>query len=283
MMVWLNGKMLAEEDARISVFDRGFTVGDGIFETVNVKSGVPFALTRHLARLRLSAIGLGLPEPDVAAIRAGASAVLEAAGQPIRGLLRISVSAGAGPMASGRNVKTVPTVVVALAPPADPDPAVAVVTVPWLRNQDGGLAGLKTTSYAENVRALAYARERGGGEAVFANTAGELCEGAGSNIFFVTSGRLLTPRLSGGCLAGVTRALVLEWFGAVEEDWPMSALADAEEAFLTSTTRDIQPIRSVDGQDLPSCPGSVTEKVAMVYAAQAVGCHDPCPDQHLEP
>ena len=94
------------------------------------------------------------------------------------------------------------------------------MVVPWPRNELGALSGLKTTSYAENVRALAYAAERGGSEAIFANTAANLCEGTGTNIFVVAGGRLITPPLSAGCLAGVTRALVLEWVGAAEEDMP---------------------------------------------------------------
>ncbi len=84
------------------------------------------------------------------------------------------------------------------------------MTVPWVRNERSAVAGLKTTSYAENVRALAYAKERGGSEAIFANTVGDLCEGTGSNIFCVYDGELVTPTLESGALAGVTRTLVLD-------------------------------------------------------------------------
>ena len=83
--------------------------------------------------------------------------------------------------------------------------ATTVTTVPWTRNENGATAGLKTTSYAENVIALAHAAERGGTEAIFANTAGHLCEGTGSNVFYVVDGELRTPTLASGCLAGVTR------------------------------------------------------------------------------
>ena len=95
-----------------------------------------------------------------------------------------------------------------------------MVTVPWPRNERGALAGLKTTSYGENVRALAYAAERGGSEAIFANTPGNLCEGTGSNVFVVTGGELRHPAAAAGCLAGVTRALVIEWAAASSEDVP---------------------------------------------------------------
>ena len=99
-----------------------------------------------------------------------------------------------------------------------------MVTVPWPRNERGALAGLKTTSYAENVVALAEARRRGGTEAIFANLAGHLCEGTGSNVFYVVDGELRTPTLASGCLAGVTRALVLEWCGGVEVDEPIEVV-----------------------------------------------------------
>ena len=150
-----------------------------------------------------------------------------------------------------------------------------MTVVPWPRNERGALSGLKTTSYGENVRALAYAAERGGGEAIFANTVGQLCEGTGTNVFVVRGGRLLTPPLSSGCLAGVTRALVIEWAGAEEEDLPLDALAGAEEAFLSGTTRDVQPIRNVDGAALPAAPGPVTRKAAEIFALRSAESPDP--------
>jgi branched-chain amino acid aminotransferase len=94
-------------------------------------------------------------------------------------------------------------------------------------------------------------------------------------VFVVTGGRLVTPPLSAGCLAGVTRALVIEWSGAAEEDVPLSALADAEEAFLSGTTRDVQPIRSVDAVALPAAPGPVTKKAGEVFAMRAAESPDP--------
>jgi branched-chain amino acid aminotransferase len=151
-----------------------------------------------------------------------------------------------------------------------------VVAVPWVRNERAATAGLKTTSYADNVVALLYAHERGAGEAVFGNSRDRLCEGTGSNVFVVLDGELLTPPLSSGCLAGITRELVLEWLPeATEEDLPMSALGEADEAFLTSSTRDVQPIRAVDGRALPAAPGRVTAHVAAVFAKRAGSDWDP--------
>ena len=274
MAVWINGTLVPDDEARISVFDHGLVTGDGVFETVKVAGGVPFALSRHLARLGRSAAGLGLAEPDLEQIRVGALAVIEASGGPELARMRITVTGGIAPLGSERGGSPL-TAIVALGEMHAPAPWVDVTTVPWPRNEHGALSGLKTTSYGENVRALAYATSHDGSEAIFANTAGNLCEGTGTNVFVVSDGRLLTPPLSAGCLAGVTRALVIEWSGASEEDVPLSALAAAEEAFLSGTTRDVLPIRSVDGRALPAAPGPVTRKAAEVFAMRAAESSDP--------
>jgi branched-chain amino acid aminotransferase len=156
--------------------------------------------------------------------------------------------------------------------PATVWPASAnVVTVPWPRNERGVLAGLKTTSYADNVIAFSYAEARGGDEAVFPNTQDNLCEGTGTNVFVVIDDRLVTPPLSSGCLAGVTRELVLEVSPEIDQvDVPMDVFTSVEEAFLTSSTRDVQPIASIDGRSLARCGGSLTiaasEKLAALQA-----------------
>ncbi len=270
----MNGALLPDDEARISIFDHGLVVGDGVFETIKVAGGVPFALTRHLVRLARSADGLGLPEPDLDEIRAGALAVIEASSKPALARLRITLTGGISPLGSERG-NSPATAIVAMAEAKPPAPTVDVTMVPWPRNERGALSGLKTTSYGENVLALAYAAQHGGAEAIFANSVGNLCEGTGSNVFVVQAGRLLTPPLTAGCLAGVTRALVIEWAGAVEEDLPADALATADEAFLSGTTRDVQPIRVVSGSALPAAPGPVTAKAAEVFAGRSAETIDP--------
>ena len=274
MPVWINGELLPDNEARISVFDHGLVVGDGVFETIKVTYGQPFALTRHLTRLAASAAGLGLPGPDLDGLRAGVEAVVGAYRGIALARLRITVTAGVAPLGSERGDSPL-TAVIALAEQRPPADFVDVAVVPWTRNEHGAMAGLKTTSYAENVRALAFAAQQGAAEAIFANTAGNLCEGTGTNVFVVTGDRLVTPPLSAGCLAGVTRALVLEWAGAAEEDLPVGALAAADEAFLTGTTRDVQPIRNVNGSLLASVPGPVTRKVSDVFGMRAAESPDP--------
>jgi branched-chain amino acid aminotransferase len=271
--IWLDGALRDAGAAHVSALDHGLTVGDGVFETVKTVDGVPFALTRHLDRLIASARGMGLREPDRDEVRRACEAVVAANPAPL-GRLRITCTAGPSPLGSDRGDRG-PTLVVALGR-AEPRPeTTAVITVPWTRNERGALTGLKTTSYAENVVALARARARGASEALFANTVGALCEGTGSNVFVVVDGELLTPRLTSGCLAGITRALVVNWCGARETDLPMDVLERAEEIFVTSSLRDVQAVHRVDGRELDGAPGPVTAKAMRVFAERAAADMDP--------
>jgi branched-chain amino acid aminotransferase len=259
MRAWINGKMMPDPTApAVRVTDHGLTVGDGVFEAIKVVDGLPFALTRHLQRLARSARGLGLPEVDEAVVRRGVAEVLAGQDLPL-GRIRITYTGGPAPLGSGRG-DAPPTLIVVADTMREWPATTAVATVPWPRNERGALAGLKTTSYGENVVALAAAHERGASEAIFANLAGNLCEGTGTNVFYVVDGELRTPTLASGCLAGVTRALVLKWYGGNEVDEPIEAVDRASEVFLVSTTRDVQGVSSWDGRELPA-PGPVTAKV----------------------
>jgi branched-chain amino acid aminotransferase len=262
---WVNGRLLADAtQPAVAVSDHGLTVGDGVFEAIKVFAGQPFALQLHLDRLARSAEGLGLVEPDQESVRRGIGEVLAGTAWPTA-RLRVTYTAGPAPLGSGRGPGDPTLIVVAdeLPPAAE---HVSVVTVPWPRNERGALAGLKTTSYAENVVALAEARRRGATEAIFANLAGHLCEGTGSNVFYVVDGELRTPTLASGCLAGVTRALVLEWCGGVEVDEPIEVVDRASEIFLASTTRDVQPVSRWDDRVL-EVPGPVTKAAQEAWNA----------------
>jgi branched-chain amino acid aminotransferase len=274
MRAWLNGALLDDADAAaVAVTDHGFTVGDGVFEAIKVVDSKPFAMQRHLDRLRVSAKGLGLVPPSEDDLVAAIDAVL-AAEPTALGRLRITLTGGPAPLGSGRGHTQTPTlavVVTSLEPAAE---STIAVTVPWPRNERSAIAGLKTTSYAENVVALAYAAERGATEAIFANTVGNLCEGTGSNVFYVVGGQIRTPTLASGCLAGVTRALILEWcadagMDIVEIDEPCGVLDEADEIFLASTTRDAQPVVRLDERVLEI--GPVTLGVEGVWADREGG------------
>jgi branched-chain amino acid aminotransferase len=262
MRAWCNGSFVEPDSPAIAVLDHGFTVGDGVFEAIKVVRNIPFALTRHLERLARSAVGLGLPKPDETFVRKAVDQVLD--GQQIGlGRIRMTYTAGISPLGSGRDT-TSPTLVVVLTESEPYPPTTKAVLVPWPRNERGALAGLKTTSYAENVVALAYAEERGASEAVFANTVGNLCEGTGTNVFCVFGDSVATPPLSAGCLSGVTRNLVVEWCGVEERDISLEELAGADEVFLTSTTRDIQGLAALDDRVYPT-EQPVTAKLTQTW------------------
>lgn len=272
--IWLNGALVPGDQPAISASDHGLLVGDGVFETAKVQDGRAVALTRHLRRLRRSADGLGLALPlSDDELAAGVRAVI-AANRPGVGRLRLTVTGGPGPLGSARG-EAGPTVVIATGPTGSWPPTADAIVVPWPRNERSAVAGLKTTSYAENVVALAHATDRGAGEALFANLAGHLCEGTGSNVFVGLDGRLVTPPLSSGCLAGITRELVLETTDAAEAEVTMADLARADEAFLTSSTRDVQPLASIDGRRLPRCPGPLTRAAATAFATRLAEDLDP--------
>lgn len=259
--VWLDGTLVDAARATVSVFDHGLTVGDGVFETLKAVDGRPFATRRHLERLRRSADGLGLRIPfDDDTLERAMAEVLASHALPLA-RVRVTVTGGPAPLGSERG-EGAATVVVAVGPLKEAAPTTAVCVVPWPRNERGAMAGIKTTSYAENVKALAFAKERGCTEAIFPTTTDLLCEGTGSNVFVVLDGRLVTPPLSSGCLAGVTRELVLEVTDAVEEDIPMDAFRAADEVFLTSTGRDVQPVHQVDDRPLPVGPLTVAAAAA---------------------
>ncbi len=271
MKIWVDGALQERDAARVSVLDHGLTVGDGVFETLKAADGEAFAITRHLDRLTRSARGLGLPDPDLDEARRAIAAVLEANPMPL-GRLRMTFTGGLSPLGSERG-ENGPTLVVALGEVKRRPDSTTVVTVPWTRNERGALTGLKTTSYAENVVALARAHEQGASEALFANTVGRLCEGTGSNVFVVIDGEIHTPPLAAGPLAGITRALAIEWTGAQETDLPLDVLESADEIFLTSTLRDVQAVHRVDDREL--VPGPVTAKAMRVFDERAADDLDP--------
>jgi branched-chain amino acid aminotransferase len=260
------------DEPAISALDHGVTVGDGVFETLKVVNRQPFAMTRHLDRLERSAAGLGLPPPDRDNVRDACADVVAQLADDNVYRLRITFTAGQGPLGSERS-EGASTLIVAASPAPAWGGGTTLATAPWPRNEHGPLTGLKTTSYADNVVALSWAKQHGAGEAVFGNSSGRLCEGTGSNVFLVMDGRIVTPPLSSGCLAGITRALVIEWCGAIEEDLPVDALHDAAEVFITSSTRDVQAVTAVDGR--PKQAGATTARAARVFAERSAEQVDP--------
>jgi branched-chain amino acid aminotransferase len=276
--VWLNGRLEPSAQARISPWDAAFLVGCGAFETLRAYRGKPFAITLHWRRLGHSCELLGLRPPTLELFASAMSETLSA-NKLHEARVRFTVSGGQSP--GGPDPDQGDGIFVCTAIPAAPTKeAEAVVMNPWPRNERGALAGAKTVSYAENVVALNRARCNGAGEAIFANTRDELCEGAASNVFLVRGGQLHTPPLSSGCLPGVTREITLRVCRAhgtpvSEEPLPASALAGADEAFLTSSMREVQAIASVDGEPLSQSVGPLTRRVAGLFREFVASHADP--------
>ena len=270
--MWVAGRVHDDpEQARVAVTDHGLVVGDGVFEALKVTAAGPFALQRHLDRLDRSSAAMGLPKPDHGAIREAVEQLLE--GQDIHlAKIRITYTGGRGPLGSGAAYGP-QTLVVALDDAQPPGPTAQVVTAPWTRNEHGALAGVKSTSYGENVRALAYAAERGADEALLLNTAGHVCEGTGSNVFCVIGGTVVTPPLSSGLLAGITRDLVLEWGEVEERDLTLAEALAADEVFLTSSIRDVQPVDRWD--ETTFAPGPVTAELARTFTERSGADREP--------
>lgn len=236
----LDGVVLPAAEARVPATDDGLLRGDGVFEVLRLYGGRPYALEPHLERLARSAANLRLPV-DLAAVRADAERLLAAAaGAPDAGLLRIVLTRG------GRRLlltEELPDHVEAI--------RLATVTYAPVRLLDD----VKSLSYAANMLATRLAKERGADEALLVTPHGRVLEAPTSSIFWVAGGDVFTPPLSDHILASITRALTMELAGAQERSATLDELLAADEAFLVSTTRELQPVASIDGQAPPAVPG----------------------------
>lgn len=272
VIMWNNGQLITAGQATFPVLDHGLTVGDGVFEAVKVINGHPFALHLHHERIQKSARLLGIKCPGFTELDNACEAVLEANMALLMNstsLMRITVTAGTGEVGSGRIQESAPRLLVTLTYFSAPSQVTTCITAPWTRNENGATTGVKTISYAENAKALARARERGATEALFANTKGKLCEGTHSNVFLVLDDELITPPLRDGMLAGITRALVIEWFRAQEQSVFYETLFRAEEVFLTSSGFGIMGVAAIDGRPI-GCGtiGPITAQIAQEFSAR---------------
>jgi branched-chain amino acid aminotransferase len=272
-VVWVNGARQPAGAAHLSALDRGFTLADGVFETVRVYGGTAFRLDAHLDRLARAAAALEIALP--ADVRATALAAV--AEGPASASLRITLSRGPGAGgAAPPPVAGPPTVVVAVAPLAPFPPSLyehglAAHVASGRRNERAMTAGLKTLSYTDATAALVEARRAGADEAIFLDTRDRCSEAASSNLFAWDGATLLTPPLSCGALPGITRGAVLALAAARgvpadERPFGLDELVAAREAFLTSSLRELAPLVRVDGRALgDGRPGPVTRELAAAY------------------
>lgn len=265
--VWIDGRLVPVEQATISAISPGVQVGLGVFEALGVVRGEAFALTRHLRRLARSAaiVGLTVPFTDFE-LRGAVAAVIAA--DPAATKVRITVSATADDAA--------PVVVVNGVAQHRWPATTRVALSSFVRNERSPSTGAKTTSYADNVLALAAARRAGADEALLCDSNGFLSEGTASNVFLAADGALCTPSLANGGLGGMTRELLCEVMPVhLRDDVTVAELRAAPEVFITSSTRGVHPVESIDGVAVPRCPGPLTAAAADALAALQARTLDP--------
>ncbi len=277
----VDGEIVPADEARVSVLDNGFTFGDSVYETLRTYAGRPYRLDRHLNRLRASAarLGIALPLGD-GELSWRLDALLARAGNP-ESYIRLIVTRGVGDISYNFERVQGPTVVMAVKPfPPYPEhhfrDGVDVIVSAVRRNHPRALdPAIKSSNLLNNILAVREAQARGAAEAILLNHEGDVAEGASTNVFAVRAGAVVTPPLDTGILAGITRDVVIELgrrrgLDVREERLPLSALLAAEEAFLTSTTRELAPIRSVDGRPIGAGrPGPTTRHLLEAFRAEA--------------
>ena len=273
-IVWVDGKRLPSEGAHISARDRGFTLADGVFETMKTHNGTVFRLEQHLQRITEALRVLAIPVPPE--LRDWVDAAVRAAHAP-EVSIRLTVTRGVAPGGVAAPADPVPTVVVTVA--LSPAFAAAVYeagltarVASGRRNEHSMTAGLKTLAYTESIAAMLEARRDGADEALFLDTDGHCSEATASNLFAMIDGRLATPPTTCAALPGITRAAVIELaegLGFAVDDRPidLAKLKFATEAFLTSSLRGIAPLVRLDGRDIGvGRPGPATRRVMTAYA-----------------
>ena len=282
----VNGRVFDQEHAFVSVFDHGFLYGEGVYETLRTYNGQPFLFDRHMRRLRRSAEMLTLAVPITnAEIDARFRETLRAArlgdSPGHEAYIRILVTRGVGELSYDSAACPTPSIVVIVkphvAPPAEVfERGVKVALVEIVRNHPGSVSPLiKSNNLLNNALAMQEAFRRGGFEGVMRNYRGELAECTQSNLFVVKSGAALTPPIDAGLLPGITREFLFE-IGAeaaipVREAVLKDAdLFEADEAFLTSSTREVVPIVQVDDRRIGAgIPGPITRRLLQGFRRQA--------------
>jgi branched-chain amino acid aminotransferase len=275
IVVWVDGRRLPPEGAHISARDRGFTLADGVFETMKVRHGRVFRLDRHLDRLAGSLRTLTIPQPSE--LREWVAEAVRAAHTP-EASVRLTVTRGVATGGVGAPPDPNPTVVVTVAPPpafgaAIYETGLIAAIASGRRNEHSMTAGLKTLAYTDAVAALIEARASGADEVLFLDTAGHCSEASASNLFAVVDGRLTTPPTTCAALPGITRATVIECapdlgLAVDQRAFTLDELRTASEAFLTSSLRGIVPLVGIAGHAVgDGRPGPVTRQVMAAYAA----------------
>jgi branched-chain amino acid aminotransferase len=271
-MIYLNGAIVPPDFARIDPADRGFTLADGLFETLRAYAGKPFRLEDHLVRLETSAQALGIPLLFDAVMIAEAVVELLEANALTEGdaAIRITATRGTGPRGLLPPDEVKPTLLITTTayPPLPDSCSAAVVEI--RRNEGSPLSRMKSLGYLDNVLATREAAESGAEEAILLNNAGRVAGAARANVFAVRDGRLLTPPLSDGVLPGIARRVVLELAAGLKiptEEASLSSadLAGAAEVFLTNSLFEIRSVGRLGDREFGQ--SHVADKLRTDYRA----------------
>jgi branched-chain amino acid aminotransferase len=274
----VNGRIGGEREAVVSVFDHGFLYGEGVYETLRTYNRRLFQYERHVRRLRRSAqmISLEVPFTDDA-LAAEVDRTLSEAAFAAEAYIRVLLTRGVGELTYDPKATPSPTLVVIVKPHVDPPPeayarGVGVVIVDIIRNHPGSVSPLiKSNNLMNSALAMQDALRRGAFEGVMRNYRGELTECTTANLFMVRGGAVLTPPLDAGLLPGITRELIFEIGRDIGIDVREAVLHDehlygADEAFLTSTTREAVPIVEADGRTIGNGhPGPITLRLLETF------------------
>jgi len=277
----VNGNVVPAEQARVSVLDNGFTFGDAVYETLRTYAGRPFHLDRHLERLRASAARLGFAAPFGDEVFARRLDELLARSGNEESYIRIILTRGEGDISYRFDRVKGPTLVMVVKP-FEPPPerdyseGIPVVIASVRRNHPRALdPAIKSNNLLNNILAVREGQARGAAETILLNDLGEVAEGASSNVFVVKDGRAATPPLTAGILSGITRRVVLDLcrelgVPAREETLRVADLFAADEVFITSTTKEAAPVRTIDGKPVASGrPGPVHRRILQAYREYA--------------
>jgi len=280
--VYVNGKITPAEQAVIPVYDHGFLYGEGVYETLRTYNRIPFLYERHVRRLRQSAQYLTLDVPfDDEGLLQGIRHTMDAAGEFEEAYVRVLLTRGIGELTYDIRATPEPSLVIIVKPLDEPSErierdGITISLVDVLRNHPGSVNPIiKSNNLLNNALAMQEAYRRGGEEALMCNYRGELSECSQSNFFLVRGGTALTPKSEAGLLEGVTRAFLFEVGHDVgvevrDETLFPGDLAKADEAFITSTTRELSPVVRIDERVIGSGkPGPVTLKLLAAYRRRA--------------
>lgn len=277
--VIVNGKVVALEEGLVSLDDRGYTLGDGLFETIALVGGKPFRPERHFDRLSAGAKTISLSLPFDGQTLYGWLDLLIDQNQIDRGVARLTVTKGIGPRGYISPEAAVPFVTMTCRP-FDPMEAkrweggIALALSPYKKDPISPFCRLKSISSLERIMTLDQAHQAGAEEVVTLTLDGHISSGVGHNIFWVNQGELFTPSQECAILPGVARAEVIdiaqdEAIGLHQGAWPLAALKEAEEVFVTNALAQVTPVRVVDGHIFRHVPGEITRRIASLFKERA--------------